>query len=67
MFETGVDEMSWDDTENYRMGGSYNWPALADVVEYRRQVCSFWLLTQIVSCSNFIDAHVIKLLDLGHC
>lgn len=38
MFETGVDEMSWDDTENYRMGGSYDWPALADVVEYRRKV-----------------------------
>ena len=38
MFETGVDEMSWDDTENYRMGGSYQWPALADVVEYRRKV-----------------------------
>ncbi|XP_065904281.1 hercynine oxygenase-like isoform X2 [Dysidea avara] len=30
--------MSWDDTENYRMGGSYKWPSLADVLEYRRQV-----------------------------
>lgn len=38
MFETGVDEMSWDDTENYRMGGSYQWPAISDVVEYRRIV-----------------------------
>lgn len=38
MFETGVDEMSWDDTENYRMGGSYQWPALEKVVEYRRTV-----------------------------
>lgn len=38
MFETGVDEMSWDDTENYRMGGSYKWPLLSSVVEYRRNV-----------------------------
>ncbi|KAL3870051.1 hypothetical protein ACJMK2_042668 [Sinanodonta woodiana] len=38
MFETGVDEMSWDDTENYRMGGSYKWPPIEEVVEYRRQV-----------------------------
>nr|CAB3260957.1 uncharacterized protein LOC100176451 [Phallusia mammillata] len=38
MFETGVDEMSWDDTENYRMGGAYKWPPLKDVVEYRRKV-----------------------------
>nr|KAG5714088.1 hypothetical protein BaRGS_020416 [Batillaria attramentaria] len=38
LFETGVDEMSWDDTENYRMGGSYKWPSVDDVVEYRRNV-----------------------------
>ncbi|CAK8675649.1 unnamed protein product [Clavelina lepadiformis] len=38
MFETGVDEMSWDDTENYRMGGSYKWPTVAEVVEYRQKV-----------------------------
>ncbi|XP_059153171.1 hercynine oxygenase-like [Physella acuta] len=38
MFETGVDEMSWDDTENYRMGGSYKWPPVSEVVEYRRVV-----------------------------
>ncbi|KAL8572528.1 hypothetical protein ACOMHN_019567 [Nucella lapillus] len=38
MFETGVDEMSWDDTENYRMGGSYKWPSVEEVVEYRRNV-----------------------------
>ncbi|KAI0220610.1 hypothetical protein LSAT2_027896 [Lamellibrachia satsuma] len=38
LFETGVDEMSWDDTENYRMGGKYKWPQLDDVVEYRRRV-----------------------------
>nr|AMM72581.1 5-histidylcysteine sulfoxide synthase [Paracentrotus lividus] len=38
MFETGVDEMSWDDTENYRMGGSYQWPSLKDVVQFRLKV-----------------------------
>ncbi|XP_019854503.1 PREDICTED: ergothioneine biosynthesis protein 1-like isoform X1 [Amphimedon queenslandica] len=38
MFETGVDEMSWDDTENYRMGGSYQWPSLSEVMEYRNRV-----------------------------
>ncbi|XP_025109666.1 ergothioneine biosynthesis protein 1-like isoform X2 [Pomacea canaliculata] len=30
--------MSWDDTENYRMGGGYKWPSVDDVVEYRRNV-----------------------------
>ncbi|CAH1243382.1 Hypp7085 [Branchiostoma lanceolatum] len=38
MFETGVDEMSWDDTENYRMGGSFSWPPLAEAVKFRRLV-----------------------------
>lgn len=38
LFETGVDEMSWDDTENYRMGGTYQWPSLDKVIEYRRSV-----------------------------
>ncbi|XP_067679037.1 uncharacterized protein [Haliotis asinina] len=38
MFETGVDEMSWDDTENYRMGGQFIWPSLDEVVAYRRKV-----------------------------
>jgi 5-histidylcysteine sulfoxide synthase len=41
MFETGVDEFSWDDTENYRMGGSYQWPSLADIMEYRKEVYHF--------------------------
>ena len=36
LFETGVDEMSWDDTENYRMGGEFKWPALADAFAYRK-------------------------------
>ncbi|XP_073227915.1 uncharacterized protein [Porites lutea] len=38
LFETGVDEMSWDDTENYRMGGSFVWPTVAKVAEYRKKV-----------------------------
>lgn len=38
MFETGVDEMSWDDTENFRMGGSYQWPPISEVVAYRQTV-----------------------------
>lgn len=38
LFETGVDEMSWDDTENYRMGGTFEWPSLKDVYEYRKSV-----------------------------
>jgi len=36
--ETGVDEMSWDDTENFRMGGAYQWPSLDTVFEYRKIV-----------------------------
>ncbi|XP_072017965.1 uncharacterized protein [Amphiura filiformis] len=38
MFETGVDEMNWDDTENYRMGGSYKWPSVNEVAEFRGKV-----------------------------
>ncbi|ELU18927.1 hypothetical protein CAPTEDRAFT_226801 [Capitella teleta] len=38
LFETGVDEMSWDDTENFRMGGQLKWPKLDNVVDYRRKV-----------------------------
>ena len=38
IFETGVDEMSWDDTDNLRMGGSFNWPSLDRIVGYRRKV-----------------------------
>ncbi|XP_078263780.1 uncharacterized protein LOC144597892 isoform X4 [Rhinoraja longicauda] len=38
LFEAGVDEMSWDDTENYRLGGSFKWPTLCECVEYRRKV-----------------------------
>ena len=38
LFETGVDEMSWDDTENYRMGGGFKWPTVRQVVEYRMKV-----------------------------
>lgn len=38
LFETGVDEMSWDDTVSYRFGGKFQWPSVKDVVEYRRQV-----------------------------
>lgn len=36
--ETGVDEMSWDDIENYRMGGAFQWPTLPEVHAYREAV-----------------------------
>ncbi|XP_062920045.1 uncharacterized protein LOC134354760 isoform X2 [Mobula hypostoma] len=38
LFEAGVDEMSWDDTENCRLGGSFNWPTLKECVEYRKKI-----------------------------
>ncbi|XP_078381059.1 uncharacterized protein LOC144663860 isoform X1 [Oculina patagonica] len=38
LFELGVDEMSWDDTENYRMGGKFVWPKVSEVAEYRKLV-----------------------------
>ena len=38
LFETGVDEMSWDDTDNFRMGGLFEWPSLDKVADYRRRV-----------------------------
>lgn len=38
LFETGVDEMSWDDTSSYRISGCLEWPVVKDVVDYRRQV-----------------------------
>lgn len=37
-FETGVDEMSWDDTEHYRMGGNYKWPTVEETKEFRAKV-----------------------------
>jgi len=55
MFETGVDEMSWDDTENYRMGGSYKWPSLSDVVDYRRKVSSPSVSMELKNCNIFVD------------
>ncbi len=30
--------MSWDDTENFRMGAKFVWPALPDAFAYRRCV-----------------------------
>eukprot|EP00062_Callorhinchus_milii_P022647 gi/632980654/ref/XP_007907155.1/ PREDICTED: uncharacterized protein LOC103188831 isoform X2 [Callorhinchus milii] len=38
LFEAGVDEMFWDNTESSRMGGRYHWPELQECVEYRRRV-----------------------------
>lgn len=38
IFETGVDEMLWDDTENYRMGEKFCWPPISEIKEYRRKV-----------------------------
>ena len=38
IFETGVDEMSWDDLEHHRMGGDYIWPSVDDTREYRLRV-----------------------------
>ena len=38
LFETGVDEMSWDDVDNFRMGNELKWPPLESIVEYRRKV-----------------------------
>lgn len=37
MFAIGVDEMSWDDLDEK----NYDWPSVADVREYRRQVRDF--------------------------
>jgi 5-histidylcysteine sulfoxide synthase len=49
LFETGVDEMSWDDTENYRMGGAFQWPGLKEVMEYRETVRA--LVCDVISSS----------------
>jgi len=34
MFETGVDEMSWDDMSKNEM----EWPSIKEILEYRRKV-----------------------------
>jgi 5-histidylcysteine sulfoxide synthase len=47
MFETGVNELSWDDTENYRMGGAYQWPGLSEVMQYRKSVRQ--LVTDVIT------------------
>ncbi|RDD47836.1 Ergothioneine biosynthesis protein 1 [Trichoplax sp. H2] len=38
LLETGVDEMSWDDTESYRFGGKFQWPTVEEVYAYRLQL-----------------------------
>ena len=38
IFETGVDENSWDNTCKFRMGGALNWPQFNRIVDYRRRV-----------------------------
>ncbi|XP_031552962.1 ergothioneine biosynthesis protein 1-like [Actinia tenebrosa] len=38
LFETGVDENSWDDTDNFRMGGKLIWPSVREVQKYRDDV-----------------------------
>ena len=39
LFETGVDEMTWDSVDKQRMGGEVHyWPPIELIVEYRRKV-----------------------------
>lgn len=51
LFETGVDEMSWDDLSHARE----DWPPVADVTEYRRKAyqvirkVGIWLPSQLFS------------------
>lgn len=52
IFEVGVDEMSWDDMSKNKM----NWPALADVIEYRRQVYS--VIKNLILNHNVFDQHI---------
>lgn len=33
--------MSWDDTENYRMGGTFQWPRVEEARQYRSKVSLF--------------------------
>ena len=33
-----VNRLNFFSQENYRMGGSFKWPPLSEVLEYRRQV-----------------------------
>ncbi|UTV29724.1 5-histidylcysteine sulfoxide synthase [Photobacterium atrarenae] len=49
MFAIGVDEMSWDDLDSRH----YDWPAVADVKAYRKQVASL--------VNRFIDTMTLKL------
>lgn len=50
LFETGVDEMSWDDLHD---GEQSIWPPLSDVVDYRKKV--FEIVTELIKTHPVFD------------
>jgi 5-histidylcysteine sulfoxide synthase/putative 4-mercaptohistidine N1-methyltranferase len=53
LFETGVDEMSWDDLHE---GDEMVWPALQEVVDYRKTVYS--LVRDLIKTHPIFDAPI---------
>jgi 5-histidylcysteine sulfoxide synthase len=54
LFETGVDEMSWDDLSKNKL----SWPSIADVKTYRRQV--FTLVKELIAAARDEDIATIN-------
>ena len=58
IFETGVDEMSWDDTQQ----STTQWPAVAEVREYRRKV--YQAVKEVIATHpGLADGHAAALAD----
>lgn len=64
LFETGVDEMSWDDMSKNEM----DWPVVRRATEYRRQ--AYQIVKNVIlthpgfNVSNFILIYLIRLKPL---
>lgn len=57
LFETGVDEMSWDDLSKNMM----HWPSVEEVTEYRREVYN--VITNLINNLSDESCHMI---DINH-
>ncbi|KAI0986616.1 hypothetical protein GJ496_002681, partial [Pomphorhynchus laevis] len=57
ILETGVDEMSWDDTESTRLGKHLELPSVNEIREYRQNVLD--LIMKVIDRTDF-KLHVVN-------
>lgn len=58
IFETGVDEMTWDSTEHNRNGSSIEWPSVQAVKDYRSLVKV--MVLQVIETAPFPGVPITK-------